>query len=159
MNEIISKVFDLVKPIIDKKNLILYDIEYKNTVLRIFVDNQNRNISLDECADFSREIDSLLEKNNYFDINVSTLEVSSPGLDRLLKSDEDFNWAKDKTLKIKFINDLDKKETVEGKLVNFNDKILEIKTKKNKKIHIKRDKIETARRIMIFSEINPKADE
>ncbi|MCS7318230.1 MAG: hypothetical protein NZZ41_08010, partial [Candidatus Dojkabacteria bacterium] len=110
----------------------------------------------DECAHFSREIDNLLEKNNYFGINISTLEVSSPGLDRLLKTDEDFLWAKDKTIKVKFINDLNKKEVVEGKLFSFDNEKLELLNKKNKKIEIKRNKIESAKRVMIFSEIKPK---
>lgn len=158
MSEIVDKITDLINPVIERRNFSLYDIEYKNTILRIFVDNEKRNISLDECADFSREIDDLLEKNNYFDINISTLEVSSPGLDRRLKSDEDFLWAKNKTLKVKFTNDDGKKEAIEAKLISFNSEVLELGNKKNKKIEVKRDKIESARRVMIFSEIKPKDD-
>ncbi|GIW22168.1 MAG: ribosome maturation factor RimP [Candidatus Sericytochromatia bacterium] len=155
MNEVICKIKDLILPTLESKNLYLYDIEYKNNVLRIFIDNQKRNISLDDCADISREVDNLLERNNYFNINIETLEVSSPGLDRLLKTDEDFLWAKNKTLKIKFLNDINKKEIIEGKLISFDNEKLELVSKKNKKIEIKRNNIEFARRVMIFSEIKP----
>lgn len=160
MHEIIKKIKDIVQPVIIEKKLELYDLEYKKEtngwVLRLFIDNETRNISLDECAAFSHIISDLFDNTIVHELPDFNLEVSSPGLDRLLRNDSDFNWAMGKTLKIKFTNTKDIKEVVEGKLEKINTETIELSIDKKNKISIYKDKIDSARRIMKFDELLPK---
>ena len=94
MNEIAEKVKTIVEPLLKEKGYDIYVIEYQkegaNWILRLFTDNQTRSINLDQCADVSRIVDEALENNPDLIPVVFSLEVSSPGLDRLLKSEADF---------------------------------------------------------------------
>lgn len=167
--ELVEKVKNLVEPLLTQKNLELYDVEYKRDgtswFLRIFLDTPEKNISLDDCALISREISNLLDENESILPDAYNLEVSSPGLDRLLRNDGDFLWAMNKTLKVKFINNEGKKEVVEAKLEKINEDTIElrpapVKGKPSKNtILIQKDKIESAKRVMKFDEIKPKDDD
>jgi len=153
-----EEIKEIIEEQIKEKGFELYALEIKKEgkdwIMKIFVDNNNRSISLDECAFVSNYISDFLDNQSVFsELPSYHLEVSSPGLDRLLKSDFDYQWAKDKTLKVKFTNEQKKKEAIEGKLSSFNDEFIELTLEKNKKISINRSDIESARRAMIFSEL------
>jgi ribosome maturation factor RimP len=162
MNITIEKLKNLIEPVITQKNFEIYDIEYKKEgkgwVLRVFADNKTKNISLDECAEISHSLSEVLDQNEELNLHDYSLEVSSPGLDRLLRNEGDFNWAKGKTLKVKFTNDQNKKDVVEGKLEKvLSDKIeLSLPKKGSGNVTIKLDNIESARRVMKFDELLPK---
>lgn len=71
-----------------KLGLILYDIEWtlgaQGQVLRIYIDRAEGGISVDHCADFSRELNDYLDANDPLPGSHYSLEVSSPGVDRPL---------------------------------------------------------------------------
>lgn len=160
MNEIIEKLKSLIEPLITEKSFELYELEYKKEtvgwVVRLFVDNETRNISLDECAEISHLISEMLDKIEDLELHDYSLEVSSPGLDRLLRNDSDFNWAMGKTLKVKFTNPKNKKEVLEGKLAKINADTIELNIDKKNTVTVHKDKIESARRVMKFDELVPK---
>lgn len=163
-NIVVEKIKNLIEPIIIEQNKELYEVQYRVEssywVLRVFLDNKEKNISLDECAEVSRIISEALDKHPELTPNAYNLEVSSPGLDRLLRNDSDFNWAMGKTLKVKFLNAENKKENIEGKLQKVGETAIElklnIKGKTNTVVTIEKDSIESARRVMKFDEIMPK---
>jgi ribosome maturation factor RimP len=87
----------LLEPPIEALNYELVDIEYANGgrggVLRVFIDrrvgDENGGITVDDCARVSHTVSEVLEiddpiKGRY------TLEVSSPGFDRILRKREHF---------------------------------------------------------------------
>ncbi len=89
-------VLDMVKPIAEGNGCFVYDVEYvkegNSWFLRVYVDREG-GITIDECEAISRELSSILDKNdpisnNYF------LEVSSPGIERKLRQDEHFEMYK-----------------------------------------------------------------
>lgn len=99
-----ERVAELIAPIVEEFGLELVDIEYKRErsdwFLRLFIDKPG-GVSLDDCADLSREVDPLLEVEGLIP-HAYRLEVSSPGLDRPLKKVKDFErfvgeWVKVKT--------------------------------------------------------------
>ena len=110
MSEIIEvinrKVEGLIKPILDEMDYELVDIEYLTErgrwVLRVYVDKEG-GVTLDDCARVSREIDDLIEVKDIV-THEYVLEVSSPGLNRPLKRERDFLWARGKKVKIKMAN-------------------------------------------------------
>lgn len=70
----------------------LWDVDYVkegyNWYLKVYADKPS-GISINDCVDISRDLEAELDKEDPFD-NPYILEVSSPGLDRPLKKDRDF---------------------------------------------------------------------
>ena len=93
MSKIEKEVEDLVKPKIESIGYELYDVLYikegSNRILRIVIDSDN-GISLDDCEKVNNEIKEIIDskdpiKEQYF------LEISSPGIERVLRKDEHLN--------------------------------------------------------------------
>lgn len=92
MSTIIEKVQCIIEPIVEKHDCELVDLEYvkegPNWYLRIYADN-DAGISLEECANISEDVSEALD-NMEKDIfpKAYFLEVSSPGAERPLKTQE-----------------------------------------------------------------------
>jgi len=82
----------MVTPILQEMDLELVDIFYRREqggwILRLIIDREN-GVTLDDCTAVSREVSQLLDIEDIIE-QVYNLEVSSPGLDRPLKSIGDF---------------------------------------------------------------------
>lgn len=137
-----SKIEALVKPIINDLNYILYDVQYvkegKEYYLRITIDKEGEEgISIEDCEKVNNAIDEILDradiiKESYF------LEVSSPGIERILRKDWHFEKQLDKMICIKLFQAIDKQKELTGILKEYknnqlkleiDEKILEIDIK------------------------------
>ena len=91
------KTEELVMPLIEKNNFELVDVEFvkegQNWFLRLYVDKPG-GILIDDCELVSREVEKLLDESDPIE-QAYILEVSSPGLDRPLKKDKDFERYKE----------------------------------------------------------------
>jgi len=91
--EILAKVRDTVLRIFGEKDIELVDMTYRregNTnVLRILADTRD-GITVDECARMNVILGEALDRENCMDENY-VLEISSPGLDRPLKTQKDYS--------------------------------------------------------------------
>lgn len=89
-----------------EKNLELVDIDYRaegsGRVLRIYIDKTS-GVTIDDCAELSRELGILLDINEIISHSYN-LEVSSPGLDRELKKNTDYEKYMGRKLKLKLIS-------------------------------------------------------
>ena len=89
---IIKQVGTVARPVLEELGLELLEVQYRREqngwVLRLIIDRLD-GVSLDDCAAASREIGQLLDIEDFID-QAYNLEVSSPGLDRPLKSMDDF---------------------------------------------------------------------
>ena len=128
MASIEEKVTKLVEPIIENLGYELYDVEYakegKNYFLRIFIDNE-KGIDLNDCEKVNDSITDILDKENYIKEQYF-LEISSPGIERVLRKDKHLekNIGEEVTIKL-FKKDENGKKEYLGKLKNFNqDKIV-----------------------------------
>lgn len=133
-----SKVTDLVlsevKPIIAKRNDEFVDIEYVKekgqNYLRIYVDRQPNGIDIDEIADLSelvsKKLDSL-DPDPFPDPYV--LEISSPGVERPIKTDRDWKNAVNKYIHISLYQKVNGKKIYEGTLKSYNDEEIELEIK------------------------------
>ena len=123
---VIKEVTALIEPILDEMEIELVDIEYLSEqgrwILRIYVD-ESGGITLDDCARVSREIGDLIEVKDIFDQGY-VLEVSSPGLNRRLKKEKDFERAVGKNIKIRMATPLEGQQNFRGSLQSFQDGIL-----------------------------------
>ena len=97
------QVANLVAPLIGEKGLELVDVEYvregAHWYLRIYIDKEG-GVELDDCTEISYAVSEILDKADPISQSYM-LEVSSPGLERPLKKDEDFDRFKGKLVTVK----------------------------------------------------------
>lgn len=124
MASIEERVEKLLQPIIEKIGYDLYDVEYakegKNYFLRVFIDKPE-GIDLEDCEKVSNEINGLLDEADYIKEQYF-LEVSSPGIERILKKDRHLEQNKGKEIQVKlFQKDEKGKKEYQGELKEFTE--------------------------------------
>lgn len=94
-SERLSKVEEVIGPVVRGHGLTLVELEWRRQgrryVLRVFVDKPG-GVGIDDCQRVSREAGDALEVSGLIPESYD-LEVSSPGLDRPLRTDREFRWA------------------------------------------------------------------
>lgn len=156
MSKVTELVEEMVTPILEELHLELVDVEYvkegPNWFLRVSIDKES-GVDIDECAAVSEKLSEKLDEvdpitENYF------LEVSSPGAERPLKKDKDFERAIGKNVFVKTYEPIDNEKAFEGTLTSFDGTSLsvEIKIKTRKKtVVIPYEKVAKARLAVTFS--------
>ena len=89
--EIEAEAERLLEPVLEQDGIELVDVEYvreRNWILRIYIDKEG-GVDLNDCQTVSEKAGALLDEKDLIPDNYM-LEVSSPGLDRVLKKDKDF---------------------------------------------------------------------
>ena len=84
--------------------LKLFSYTFSGHVLRVAIDKENGNISVTDCEQASRALEKLFDERNMITQHY-TLEVSSPGLDRPLKTREDYTRFTGRKVKVVVNND------------------------------------------------------
>ncbi len=124
MANIEEKVETLLKNKIENIGYDLYDVEYakegKNYFLRIYIDKPE-GIDLKDCEIVNDEISDILDEANYIKEQYF-LEVSSPGIERILRKDKHLEQNKGKEIDVRLFkkDDLGNKE-YQGILKHFNE--------------------------------------
>ncbi len=148
LEELLTAVKEKSKVIAESMGYEIVEVnfskEYRKLNLNFFIYKKG-GVDLNDCENFSNALDSLLEELADKFPSDYVLNVSSPGLDRPIVSDDDFRRALDTEIEV-FING-DKKEVVRGKLKAFDtEKITVSENKKGqiKEINILRQNIRKA---------------
>ncbi len=133
MAKIEESVESLVKEKIEKLGYELYDVlflkEGPNKILRIVIDNE-QGISLDDCEKVNNEVKDLIDeadfiKEQYF------LEISSPGIERVLRKDWQLKKFKGEFVEVKlFKKDQKGNKSYLGTLGDITADTLTINTEK-----------------------------
>ena len=121
-NKVETKVESLMEEILTGSDFELVDVEYvkeRDWYLRIFVDKVG-GIDLDDCKVLSEKLGELLDKENVID-GAYILEMSSPGLDRVLKKDKDFVREAGKKVDVTLYAPIDGKKNFTG-VLEYRDK-------------------------------------
>ena len=90
----------------------------KNPYITVYIDTES-GVDLDTCEKFHNAIDSVLDEIDPSYGAAYTLNVSSPGLDRPLKTDRDFKKRIGKDVEVKLFTPLKGKKYFECKLVDY----------------------------------------
>ncbi|MBR3254833.1 MAG: ribosome maturation factor RimP [Clostridia bacterium] len=143
MANIEEKVESLLKSKIENLGYSLYDIEYAkegpNYFLRIFIDKPE-GIDLNDCEKVNNEIMEDLDKADYIKEQYF-LEVSSPGVERILKKDSHLQQNIESEVQVKlFKKDENNKKEYIGILKHFDEKEITIE-ENQKEIKIERKNI------------------
>ncbi len=123
MASIEEKVETLLKGRIEELGYELYDVEYakegKNYFLRIFIDNE-KGIDLNDCEKVNDGIMDLLDEADYIKEQYF-LEVSSPGIERILKKDRHFDLSLGEEIEVNLFKPINKKKTLDGILTGYDE--------------------------------------
>ena len=132
-----TKVEKRLKPIIENLGYSLYDVLYekegKDYYLRIIIDKEGT-IDIKDCETVNGAINDILDEENYIKQQYY-LEVSSPGLERILRKKEHFLKQIGNEIMVKIFKPIDKEKELKGILKEYNDNEL-ILTQENKEIRI-----------------------
>lgn len=119
-----ERIRDLVAPLVSAESARLYDVEHNGGVLRVLVDADG-GIGLDAITRLARAIGRELDEHDPIPGRY-TLEVSSPGLERRLRTPEHFRGAVGARIKVKTVGEFDGPRRVAGVLAAADDDGVEI---------------------------------
>jgi len=140
MNEAMEHQIELlVEPIVREKGLELVDVEYiregAHWYLRLYVDKDG-GVDMDDCSGVSHRVSEMLDEKNPIP-QAYMLEVSSPGLERRLKKEEDFIRFQGSLVMVNTTSQFQGFKEFSGNLIGLiNDEI--VLEYKNKRIAIPR---------------------
>ena len=117
MSNIEEKVENLVKKPIEELGYSLYDVQYvkegQDYYLRIFIEKPNGSIDLNDCEKVNDGINDLLDKADYIKEQYF-LEVSSTGLEKVLRRDEHLEQSIGKEVEAKLFKAVDLESNTEN---------------------------------------------
>ena len=123
-----QSVTELIEPGLLADGLELVDVEFKkegkNWILRIYIDREG-GVTLSDCQKVSRLAGDLIEVEEVIE-PVYTLEVSSPGLNRVLKKEKDFLKYSGKKIYVQCHAPMDGRKKFTGILTGFIDQSIHL---------------------------------
>ena len=150
--ELLNKLSEICTPIAESLNFELVDIEfvkeYGSNYLRVYIDKPG-GITLDDCQNMSEVISERLDQQDPIS-GAYYLEVSSPGLDRPLKTDKDFKRNLGKEIEISLYTAIDNKKNYEGVLKDFSEKNIIITGEDANNIEIPRESVSIVKLALKF---------
>lgn len=153
MSNVKEQVTKLVEPIINNMGIELVEVEYakKNNGmnLTIFIDKKG-GVTLDDCEAVHNAIDEPLDSLDPTQNAPYILNVSSPGLDRPIKTDSDFRRNIGEVIDISTFKKIGLKKNFVGELKDFSDTSITIIDKKGKEMVIDRSIISKATKHIEF---------
>jgi ribosome maturation factor RimP len=120
---VVDRVSAIITPIVSDLGLDLYDLEFAGGILRVTVDTQPgqpSGVSLDTIALITRLISREFDHNDPMPGRY-TLEVTSPGLERSLRTPKHFQREIGKTVNIRLSAPVDGTRRVQGVIVAADD--------------------------------------
>ncbi len=152
MNFFVKNIQEQIEHIVNNKGFFLIDLvlrgERNNRVIEVYVDSEI-NVSAEDCAEISRDIDKHLEEENIFESGYR-LEVSSPGVSRPLKFLKQFPKHINRKFDISY-RDLNSVKKITGTLKNIAGNDLVFIKSNREEIRIEFDKIIKAKVLISFS--------
>jgi len=145
IDSLINEIDQLVRPIAVELDYEIYYIEYVKEngeyYLRIYIDKEDGRISLSDCEAMSRRVSEVMDvkdpiKDAYF------LEISSPGLNRGIYTEEHYKKYINNEVQIRFTKSLNGKKNIKGILKEVKENSIIIDAEGN--IEIPKDKIKSA---------------
>ena len=123
-----EKIENLLEPIISKLGYILYDVQYvkegKDYYLRITIDKDG-GISIEDCENVNNAIDEPLDEADIIQDSY-ILEVSSPGIERVLRKSWHFEKQIGNMINIKLFKAINKVKEFSGILREYNEENLKL---------------------------------
>ncbi len=129
-------IIDMATPVAETLGCYIYDTEFvkEGTMkyLRIYADKEDGGISIDECERINRKMGEILDREDPIKENY-VLEVSSPGIERKLKTPQHFEKYNGRQIDVGLYKAVDGSKTLSGILKGFENGSFEIETDNGEK--------------------------
>lgn len=148
----VDRVRQLVAPLVADQALELYDLELAGGVLRLLVDRDG-GVDIDAIAQLSRAVSRALDEHDPI-AGHYTLEVSTPGLERPLRTTDHFSRAIGTTVKVKTRPGSEGDRRLDGTIVDADDRAVTIRLDDGTDRVLAYDDIERARTVFEWGPSN-----
>ena len=150
--QIVDEVTHYLEPILANFNFELVDVEFvkegPSYFLRIYIDKEG-GVTIEDCRITSRAIEEVLDEKDIIE-PAYMLEVSSPGLDRVLKKDKDFERFKGHVVDVKLYTPINKQKMIQGELVSKTEEVLTLSDENGEILEIPMKNIVVVRLAILF---------
>ncbi len=150
--EIEQRCESLVQPILDDNGLELWDVEYvkegANYYLRVYADKEG-GITIDDCVTVSRALEEKLDAEDFIE-EAYILEVSSPGLGRVLKRERDFAHSVGETVDVKLYKAIEQQKEFTGVLKSYDASTVTLEYENGEQQTLERSAIASIRLALDF---------
>ena len=119
----VEEIQSVLQPIADEMQIEIVEVEFKQgrePALTVYIDTAS-GVDLNTCEAFHRAIDPVLDELDPTFGAPYTLNVSSPGLDRPLKTERDYQKCMGAKVEIKLYAPMQGKKFFEATLVGFDE--------------------------------------
>ena len=144
---IIDKLRDFLQGLLPTMELELFDVQFRREghgwVLRVFIDSE-AGVTLEHCSKVSRELGRYLDVEDFID-HAYHLEVSSPGLERPLRSVGDFRRYCGRRARVKVHEAIDGEKVFEGMIEKIDDELIYLRLDDGRFVQFSFEKINKAR--------------
>lgn len=147
----VQEIQEVLQPIADEMQIEIVEVEFKQgrePALTVYIDIEG-GVDLNTCEVFHRAIDPVLDELDPTQGAPYTLNVSSPGLDRPLKTERDFQKVMGKKVEVKLFAPMQGKKFFEATLVGFDEHCVSIEENGNV-IKLEKNKIAKINRAIEF---------
>jgi ribosome maturation factor RimP len=142
---------------LQEHGLDLYDVEFvkecKDWFLRVYIDklweDKEEYISLEDCEKVSRFLSDRLDETDPIEQNYY-LEVSSPGMERVLKTQSDYGKYRGRLIEISLYEPLDGNKKYQGLLASFDEDKIVIEDENKNEIMLPLDKVAKVKLKVVF---------
>jgi ribosome maturation factor RimP len=138
----------LVAPILEAEGLELYDLELDGGTLRVLVDREG-GADIGAISKVAKALSRALDEHDPIDGNY-TLEVSTPGLERPLRTPAHFAKAAGATVKVKTKPGSDGERRLEGTITAADDEAVTVQDAEGVARTVRYDDIERARTVFVW---------
>ena len=141
---LVNEIYEMVKPLADELNYDIYHVEYVKEngelYLRIYIEKDG-GVSLNDCEALSRRVSDVLDEKDPI-TDAYFLEVSSPGLNRTLFTEEHYKRFIGREVMVKFTKSVDGKKNIKGILKEVNEENIIVEA--DTLISIPKEKVKSA---------------
>ena len=134
MSKISEQIEKFIEPIVTNLGYEIVEVEFakkhNGDNLTVFIDKKEGYIDIVDCETVHNAIDEPLDELDPTAGKPYTLNVSSPGIDRPIVTDKDYNRNLGEMLEVKLFQAIQKKKIFIGKLLSFDESTIELETEK-----------------------------
>jgi ribosome maturation factor RimP len=134
-----------LSPLVEQIGLQLHDVELGKGLVRVTVQRAG-GVSMEDLTEANRSISAFLDEHEPFESRY-TLEVTSPGVERRLRTAAHFAAALGEQVKIKTVPEAIEGRRVEGELVAADGESLTVVTAGGERVSLRLDQIDRARTV------------
>lgn len=129
MKNAAEQIAELIAPTVEALGLELWGIELqqqgKYSLLRVYIENRENGVSIEDCEKVSRQVSALLDVEDPIS-GEYTLEVSSPGMDRPLFTAEQFGLYVGEAVNIRLRTAMQGRRKFKGVIERVNEGVVDL---------------------------------